>query len=1429
MPCTDQPIARGWVLGFLIAVGACAGGETVGTDAQHDGSSATVRITPPVDSLGVGETRRLTIAVTDKDGTRRSAIVKWKSANPAIATVGAAGDVTALAEGAVAIVATVGPRADTASIYVRPGNLSIQPNAVNTVVGEAIRFSATTTSVGADASEKSVTWLSSNTNVAIVDPDGTVSMVGEGEAILTATAGTRTGTASVSVRQRDIASLRLTPATSTMYPNDTAQLHIAAYDDAGRAMALVPGNAQWSSSESRVVTVTDGGVVTAQAAGSAVVTVHIGSKTATAAVNVQGLPVSSVFVSLETGTLEVGQVTRAKATLTDGEGTTLSGRPVAWQSSNPAIATVNSLGVVTAVGRGAATISAIAEGKTGGADLTIATKTVASVVVSPNPASAAVGQKARLTAAVKDGSGGVLVGRTVTWMSSNPEVASVSANGLVTAVSVGSATISATAGGVSGTSQFQATTVAAASVSVSPTAPNVRVGEDVQLTVTAKDASGNVLASRVPTWSTSNPIVATVSSSGRVTGVSKGSATVTATVDGKSAPASVSVASAAPAPVASITVTLNASSINAGQSTQAVAVTRDAAGNVVTGRTITWTSGSPALATVSTSGVVSAIAAGSVSIVATSEGVSNSAALVITGSTRPVASVSLSAASTSMVVGQSQAVSVTVKDASGSTLTGRTIAWSSSSTSVATVSASGQVTAVGAGSAVITATSEGKSGTLTLKVAAAPVNPPASVAVTAPATTLSIQQTTQATAVPKDSKGTPLTGRTVTWSSSSPGIATVSATGLITAVSAGTVAIKATVDGVVGTLGITVSASTGTSGTVAVVRVTLAQALVQPGGSTQATAVALDASTKNRISAGPPAWSSSNSSVATVSSSGLVTAVAIGQATITATIAGVSGSGAVTVSATSSVSGTAIANVPTLPQALPSTTVGAPTRVVRVPAGGDLQAAINAARPGDEIRLAGGATWTGNFVIPGTTACSVSEWITVRSDVSDAQLPGSGVRMTPSAATTLAKIVTNNSTAALRTNGPTCGWRLLGLEIVSTNDPTVLNYGIVKLGDGGWVGGGEIQTSLSKVPQDFILDRLYVHGTTTANVVRCIVLNSGRTAVLNSWISECHSKGFDSQAIEGWNGPGPYLIENNFLSGAGETVMFGGADPGVYGLSPSDITIRGNHVWKDPTWKGKWTVKNLFELKNARRVLVENNVFENNWADAQQGMAIVIKSSQDSCGTCTWQGTTDVTFRYNIVRNSPRGFNVQAVDCTGQACVDVHVQRVRAENNLFENIGTFNGTGSDGFLTLLTHDLTDVALIHNTFIGNLPTTGVATVMDYGAGAARRLQIDDNIFAGHADYAVFYSGMQVGSASLQAMAGSSWSYQRNVTGNVNPAYVSKFPVESWYPTLAGIGFTSATDYRLSPSSQFKGRGAGGTDPGANIDELSRRTAGSKVGM
>ena len=243
-------------------------------------------------------------------------------------------------------------------------------------------------------------------------------------------------------------------------------------------------------------------------------------------------------------------------------------------------------------------------------------------------------------------------------------------------------------------------------------------------------------------------------------------------------------------------------------------------------------------------------------------------------------------------------------------------------------------------------------------------------------------------------------------------------------------------------------------------------------------------------------------------------------------------------------------------------------QTIRVGANDNLQSALDRAKPGDVIRLASGATYAGNFTLP-TKACGPAP-IVIRTDVPDSDLPGEDERITPAAAPRLAKIATRNDKPALRTTNPTCGWRLVGLEVTVTSDlaPGAIHYALIALGDGGWVKGGDTQTSPARVPSRIILDRVYVHGQEATNLVRCIALNSARSAVVNSWISDCHAKGFDSQAIEGWNGPGPFLIENNFLSGAGENVMFGGADPGIDGLSPSDITIRRNHVFKDPRVEG---------------------------------------------------------------------------------------------------------------------------------------------------------------------------------------------------------------------------------------------------------------------
>jgi len=312
----------------------------------------------------------------------------------------------------------------------------------------------------------------------------------------------------------------------------------------------------------------------------------------------------------------------------------------------------------------------------------------------------------------------------------------------------------------------------------------------------------------------------------------------------------------------------------------------------------------------------------------------------------------------------------------------------------------------------------------------------------------------------------------------------------------------------------------------------------------------------------------------------------------------------------------------------------------------------------------------------------------------------------------------------------------------------------------------------------------------------------------------------DTQAIAGWNGPGPYLIENNQLEGSGENIMFGGADATIQYLTPSDITIRRNHVRKPPEWKGVWMVKNLFELKHAKRVLVEGNIFENNWADAQTGMAIVLKSTNQG-GTNPWAQTADVTFRSNIVRNSPQAFNIAAApDVYTPAMTVIPAARFRIENNLFENIGTYNGT-TNGNMLVLMNNLTDVTVVHNTMHFNY-SEGLLAMME-AWGAARNIVISDNVVTKGRYYQLFHSGSKVGSESMNSFAGSSWAFNRNIVVGVDPEYVSYHPQSSFYPLTsaqAGIGSGANSDYRLSSSSPYKGRATDGTDPGANFDELNR---------
>ncbi len=277
----------------------------------------------------------------------------------------------------------------------------------------------------------------------------------------------------------------------------------------------------------------------------------------------------------------------------------------------------------------AAAVFVASGGCTAPSDHIPSTSVVATVAISPSSISTQVGKTMQLTATARDSAGNVVANHAVTWNSSDTAIAQVSVAGMFVAHAPGSAVIHATIGGKEGSASASVTAVPVASVSVSPTAPSVQIGGTIQFTATTRDAAGNTLSGRLTTWSSSNTAVATIDGAGKATAVAAGTTTILATSEGISGQATLTVTTTAPAPVASVTVSLTPATVTAAQTAQATAVLKDAQGNVLTGRSIAWSSSNASVATTSSAGVVSALAAGTSNIIATSEGKTGSATLTV--------------------------------------------------------------------------------------------------------------------------------------------------------------------------------------------------------------------------------------------------------------------------------------------------------------------------------------------------------------------------------------------------------------------------------------------------------------------------------------------------------------------------------------------------------------------------------------------------------------------------------------------------------------------------------------------------------------------------------------------------------------------------------------------------------------------------------
>ncbi|WP_284352167.1 beta strand repeat-containing protein [Roseisolibacter agri] len=870
---------------------------------------SVVRVEPTTLQLVAGATAPLQVRALDEVGGEvAGSIVAWTSSDTTVARVASNGVVTAAAPGIAVITAIVDGRSAVVAVSVSPvavANVSLTAARDTLVVGASTQLTLVTRDAGgALITNRPTTWASDRPNVASVSSTGEVLAVSPGTATIEATVEGRSARVALIIVPRPAAALVISPDASTIFVGATLRLLTLVTDASGNVLTNRPIG--YSSSDPSVASVDTAGVVTARVPGNVTITATSEGKRGTATVRVLAVPVATVTIAPEAPAVRVGDVVTLTATPRAEDGTALTGRAVTWSSGAPGIASVSANGEVRGLASGTALILARVEGASGTVTVRVDRAPAASVTVSPATASIVVGDSAGLGATVRDASGALLGDRLVTWSSASNAIATVSNTGVVKGVAAGTTTVRATVDGVSGSATVTITApapapAAVASVLVTPPSASVAAGATVQLSTTVRDANGNALTGRTITWSTSNPAIASVSTSGVVTGVAAGAATITATSEGRSGTAAITVTGTAGGgtgviAVASVAVSPSTLSVVAGGTGQLSATARDASGNALTGRTITWSTSNPAVATVSTAGVVTAVAAGSATISATSEGQTGSAAVTVTAAPpptpAPVVSVAVSPSTLALQTGATGQLSATPRDASGNALTGRTITWSTSNASVATVSSAGVVTAVGPGSATITATSEGRTGSAAVTVTAPPPAPVASVAVSPSTLSLLTGATGQLSATPRDATGTALTGRTVTWASSNTAVATVSSTGVVTAVAPGSATVTATSEGRSGSAAVTVTAPPPA---VASVRVTPDNSRIEPGQRVTLSAEPLDAQGRVIQTTLAVTWTSSNPLVAVVSSSGQVTGLTRGDATITATIGGRSGSALVRV------------------------------------------------------------------------------------------------------------------------------------------------------------------------------------------------------------------------------------------------------------------------------------------------------------------------------------------------------------------------------------------------------------------------------------------------------------------------------------------------------------------------------------------------------
>ena len=429
-------------------------------------------------------------------------------------------------------------------------------------------------------------------------------------------------------------------------------------------------------------------------------------------------PPAQIAITPNAPAVAVGSQLALHAQVHDASGQIVPGATVFWSSNDTTIVSVSSVGVVTGNNVGTTQIAASSNGQSTVVAVAVLPIAVASVAIAPSTATITIGGSVTLQGIAYDATGNTLTGRTVVWATSAPQVATVDASGKVTAVTAGTATITGTVEGKAASAAINVTVIPVSMVTVSPGSAALNVGQSASFIASALDANGNTLTGRAITWTSASTSVATVTAAGLVKAVGAGTTTITATCEGKTGTAQVVVTAPAPTPVTTVTVTPSTASLTAGDVTTLSATTLDGSGNALSGRAITWASNATQVATVSPSGVVTAVAGGSATITATSEGKKGTANVTVT---ERVAKLTITPSSLTLAqTNQPSTLASSVLDGKNKPVSGVTVTWASSDSSSVTVTSTGALTATVTavkhfnGTITITATCNGVKATATV-------------------------------------------------------------------------------------------------------------------------------------------------------------------------------------------------------------------------------------------------------------------------------------------------------------------------------------------------------------------------------------------------------------------------------------------------------------------------------------------------------------------------------------------------------------------------------------------------------------------------------------------------------------------------------------------------------------------------------------------